>query len=60
LKSSYAKVCCEKDKNSANGIGHLKYPETGSKQEKQVFKKLQDKLRSHFDMVFSDRQRLAQ
>jgi len=50
------KSAVKKVKRSVNGNGHLKYPEPGSKQEKQVFKKLQDKLRSHFELVFSDRQ----
>jgi PGM1 C-terminal domain len=45
----------KKIKNSSNGNGQSKYPEPGSKQEKQVFKKLQNRLRSHFDIVFSDR-----
>ncbi len=45
----------KKIKNSANGDGHVKFPEPGSKQEKQAFKKLQHRLRRHFDVVFSDR-----
>ena len=45
----------KKIKNSANGNGHSKYPEPGSKEEKQVFKKLQNRLRRHFEVVFSDR-----
>ena len=49
------KSAVKKIKNSVNGNGHSKYPEPGSKQEKQVFKKLQNRLRSHFDVIFSDR-----
>ena len=45
----------KKIKNSANGNGHSKYPEPGSKEEKQGFKKLQNRLRRHFEVVFSDR-----
>ena len=45
----------KKIKNSVNGNGHSKYPEPGSKQEKEAFRKLQAKLVHHFDVVFSDR-----
>lgn len=46
----------KKIKNSGNGNGHTAFPAPGSKEEKKIFKKLQDRLRSHFDIVFSDRQ----
>jgi hypothetical protein len=54
-KKFMQRSAAKKIKNSTNGNGHSKYPEPGSKQEKQVFKKLQNRLRSHFDVVFSDR-----
>ena len=50
------KSAVKKIKTPTNGNGHAKHPEPGSKEEKQIFKKLQGKLRSHFDMIFSDRQ----
>jgi hypothetical protein len=37
------------------GNNGLEYPLPGSKEEKRAFKKLQEKLRSHFDLIFSDR-----
>ena len=49
------RAAVKKIKNSANGNGHSNHPEPGSQQEKQVFKKLQTRLRRHFDVVFSDR-----
>jgi len=49
------KSAVKKIKNSVNGNGHSKYPEPGTKQEKEDFKRLQDKLRDHFDVVFADR-----
>src|SRR6187399_2195936 len=45
----------KKIKSSANGNGYSKFPEEGSNQEKQVFKKLQNRLRSLFDVIISDR-----
>src|SRR6187431_3137621 len=49
------KSAVKKVKNSVNGNGHSKYPEEGSKEEKQVFKELQNRLSSHFDVILSDR-----
>ena len=45
----------KKIKNPESGNGDLNFPEPGSNRERQVFKKLQDKLRHHFDVIFSDR-----
>jgi hypothetical protein len=49
------KSAVKKIKSVSSGNGHSKFPEPGSKEEKQIFKKLQAKLRNHFEMVFSDR-----
>ena len=49
------KSAVKKIKSSVNGNGQSKYPEPGSKQEKEAFRKLQEKLVHHFDVVFSDR-----
>src|SRR5574339_296908 len=49
------KSAVKKIRNLVSGNGHSKYPEPGSKEEKQIFKKLQERLREHFDIIFSDR-----
>lgn len=45
----------KKKKNPVAGNGQPGFLSPGSKEEKQTFKKLQEKLRSHFDFVFSDK-----
>jgi hypothetical protein len=37
------------------GYNGLDIPKPGSEEEKKIFKKLQQKLRHHFDIIFSDR-----
>lgn len=45
----------KKIKDQGNGNGHTEFPLPGSGQEKKIFRKLQDRLRKHFDIVLSDR-----
>jgi hypothetical protein len=45
----------KKTKKAFAGNGQPGFLPPGSREEKQVFKKLQEKLRSHFEFVFSDK-----
>lgn len=45
----------KKTKKPVDGIEQPGFLARGSKHEKQEFKKLQERLRSHFDLIFSDR-----
>ena len=46
----------KKTKKPVGGNGQPGFLSPGSKEEKQDFKKLQDRLSQHFEVVFSDRQ----
>ncbi len=48
-------TAARKIKSTVSGNGLSDFPPPGSKEEKRVFKKLQERLRRHFDIVFSDR-----